>query len=333
MSDYRSLSFEGLCALLEQAAPTLILLRRNPDAGTVGSAFALRQALENMGSPTRCIGCDEIPAHLTFLMSDTQASVLPDSLSEDFFPERVISVGASSVAQLGALREIYEGQVDLMLCHSESFTPFADYHLPEEAATTGEILFDVVKDLAQRGLVTVTEALCTDLYVAISGETGGFRSANVTPATHVRVAELMASGIDHAAISRRLFETRSMEQLRAVAAGISNLHLFGDGRVAVILFPYAIKAALGLDDSHLDLLVDVARSLEGVKLAVVLRQPTTEAVFRISARSLCDYDVASLCARFGGMGTARAAACTIHAADAEAAMEKFTDSIDFSDLY
>lgn len=333
MSDYRPLSFEELCALLEHTAPTLILLRRNPDAGTVGSAFALRQALENLGSPARCIGCDEIPSHLAFLMDGTQESILPDSLPEDFFPERVISVGASATAQLGALREIYEGQIDLMLCHRDAFTPFADYHLPDQTATTGEILFDVVKDLAQRGLLEITEALCTNLYAAISGETGGFRSANVTPETHIRVAELMASGINHAAINRRLFETRSMEQLRAMAAGISNLHLFGDGRVSVILFPYAIKAALGLDDSHPDLLMDVAKSPEGVKLAIVLRQPTTEAVFRISVRSLCDYDAAALCARFGGMGTSRVAACTLHAPDAESAMEKLIESIDFSELY
>lgn len=330
MNEYREFSFEEVCAALEQPADTLILFHRGPDADAVGSAFALRQALNDLGSEAYCVCADEVPERLRFLSDPWQESVLPSSVPEDFIPQRIISVDVASPAQLGGLREIYEDQIDLMIDHHENGTPFADFYILPEAAATGEILFDIVKFFAEREQVSITESICTDLYAAISSDTGCFKYSNVTPETHLRASELVASGIDCAGINHRLFETRTPEQLRAMAAGISNLHLFADGRVAVILFPYALKAALGLSDEHLETLVDVARSLAGVQIAVSIRQPSTEAVFRASVRSSCDYNVAELCAMFEGGGHAKAAGCTIYAKDAEDAMEKFVNAMDFS---
>jgi phosphoesterase RecJ-like protein len=148
----------------------------------------------------------------------------------------------------------------------------------------------------------------------------------------MRAAELMASGIDSAEINHLLFDCFSMEQLRARAAGISNLQLFSDGKVAVITFPYALKAALGLEDHHLSTLVDVARSLEGVMIAISVRQPGTDGSFHVSMRASCDYDVSEVCARFGGGGHERAAGCTFSAENMEDAVEKLVGAIDFEAL-
>lgn len=332
MNDFQQLSFEELCAALEQPADTLILLHRGPDADAIGSAFALRQVLCDLGSASYCICADEIPDRLRFLAQPWQESILPDSVPDGFTPQRIISVDVASPVQLGALQEGYENQIDLMIDHHANGTPFASFYVLPDAAATGEILFDIVKLFAQRGQVPITEALCTNLYAAISSDTGCFRYSNVTPETHSRAAELVASGIDCAGINHRLFETRSLEQLRAISAGISNLHLFADGKIAVILFPYALKAALGLQDGHLETLVDVARSLAGVQIAVSIRQPSTEAVFRVSTRSVGSYNVAQLCTEFGGGGHDKAAGCTVCAKDIEEAMEKIVHSIDFSAL-
>ena len=109
-------------------------------------------------------------------------------------------------------------------------------------------------------------------------------------------------GIDCADINHRMYESKSLEQLRAQAAGISNLQLFADGKIAVVTCPYALKVALGLSDADLDGLVEIARSLMGVCVAIAIRQPSAEGVFRVSVRSSCTYDVSALCARFDGGG-------------------------------
>jgi phosphoesterase RecJ-like protein len=328
MPDFPVLTFEQLCEKLARPIPTLILFHRNPDADAIGSAFALKTVLEDLGSPSYCICQNEIPARLRFLLDGEQESVLPDSIPDELEFGRIISVDSASPAQLGTLWELYGDQIDFMIDHHASGEPYAEHYIDPTAAATGEILFDLVKHFATAGSVEITDLLCTRLYAAIVSDTGGFRYSNTTPRTHLRAAELLSSGIDFAEINHRLFEAKTQEQLRAQAAGISNLHLFADGRIAVITFPYALKAALGLADEHLEILVDVARSLVGGKVAIAIRQPAAEGVFRVSTRSNCDYDVSALCARFDGGGHKKAAGCTVTAADMDEAMNKIVHAIE-----
>jgi phosphoesterase RecJ-like protein len=332
MAEYAALTFEEIITRISEPKNTLILFHRNPDADAVGSAYALKKILADLGSRAWCVCGEELPPRLEFLADGEQESVLPEQIPEEFAAERIIAVDTASPFQLGRLNELYGDRVDLMIDHHGVGEPYANHYIRPEAAATGEIMFDLVKQLATDGLVEIDEALCVDLYAAISADTGGFRFSNVTADTHMRAAELMASGIDSAEINHLLFDCFSMEQLRARAAGISNLQLFSGGKVAVITFPYALKAALGLEDHHLSTLVDVARSLEGVMIAISVRQPGTDGSFHVSMRASCDYDVSEVCARFGGGGHERAAGCTFSAENMEDAVEKLVGAIDFEAL-
>lgn len=321
---------DELIALLESPADTLIIFHRNPDADAVGSAFALCNVLEQLGSSVRCICQDEVPGNLQFLMNGAQESVLADSVLSDFEPLRIITVDTASRAQMGTLADLFGENVDVMIDHHEEDEPYgAQCYIRSGAAATGEILFDLIKRLAEEERITVDEAMCIDLYAAISGDTGCFRYSNVTPKTHIRAAELVASGIDCADINRRLFENKSLERLRAHSAAISNMELFADGKIAVVTFPYALKIALGLSDADLDALVDIPRSLSGVEVALCIRQPLPEGKFRVSCRSNGAYDVAALCRRFDGGGHARAAGCTLTALDIGDAMHRIVSAIHF----
>ena len=328
MTDYSELSFEMLCERLAEPASTLILLHRNPDADAVGSAFALKELLLALGSHAWCVCADELPARLRFLADAEQESLLPEAIPEGVAIERIVSVDSASPAQLGDLYTLYGESIELMIDHHGMGEVYADHYVRDDAAATGEILFDLVRCFAEDGRIRITKSLCERIYAAISSDTGCFQFSNVTSGTHNRAADLIASGIDCAEINRLLFHTVSYDQLRAQAAGISNLHLHADGKIGVMLFPYALKAALGLSDEHLGNLVDVVRSLEGVKVAVFIRQPKPEGVFRVSTRSACDFDVAALCAKFDGGGHKKAAGCTLEADSAEAAMEKLLAEID-----
>ena len=323
-------TLDELIESLETPAETLLVFHRNPDADAVGSAFALQRVLEQLGSPTRCICCDEGPQNLQFLMNGVQESVLFDAVLSNFEPVRIVTVDTASLSQMGSLAELFGDRVDLMIDHHESDAPYgAQSYIRTTAAATGEIVFDIIKKLASEERIVIDEEMCIDLYAAISGDTGCFRYSNVTPKTHLRAAELVASGIDCADINRRLFDNKSLERLRAQSAAISNIELFSDGKIAVVTFPYALKAALGLDDDDLGALVDIPRSLSGVEVALCIRQPLPEGKFRVSARSNGAYDVAELCRKFDGGGHAKAAGCTLMAADIAEAMHRIVSVIHF----
>lgn len=327
MSEFLT-EFDELIEVLEVPADTLIVFHRNPDADAVGSAFSLCRVLEQLGSNCRCVCQDEVPANLQFLMHQMQGSVLPEVVLSDFAPARVITVDTASLSQMGTLAPLFGERVDLMIDHHESDEPYgAQCYIRSGAAATGEIVFDLVKHLASEERIAIDEEMCIDLYAAISADTGCFRYSNVTPKTHIRAAELVASGIDCAHINRRLFENKSLERLRAQSAAISNMEVFLGGKVAVVTFPYALKAALGLGDEDLGALVDIPRSLSGVEVSLCIRQPLPEGKFRVSARSNGAYDVAALCRKFDGGGHAKAAGCTLIATDIAEAMHRIVSAI------
>ena len=323
-------NLDELIELLEVPLDTLIIFHRNPDADAVGSAFALRSVLEQLGSSARCVCQEEISQNLRFLMNGVQESVLAEAVLTDFTPTRVITVDTASVSQMGTLADLFSNRVDLMIDHHEGNEPYGEYnYIRAGAAATGEIIFDLIKKMAGEERITIDEGMCIDLYAAISADTGCFRYSNVTPKTHIRAAELVASGIDCAEVNRCLFENKSLERLRAQSAAISNMELFAGGKIAVVTFPYALKAALGLGDDDLGALVDIPRSLSGVEVALCIRQPLPEGKFRVSVRSNGAYDVSALCRKFDGGGHAKAAGCTLTAADMAEAMQRIVSAIHF----
>lgn len=328
-AQYSQFSFDAVLASLCETRDTLVLFHRSPDADAVGSAFAMRMVLESLGSRAYCVCQDEVPLRLRFLMHWMQESVLPESIPEEMRDARIISVDTASPSQLGTLFALYENRIEMMIDHHGMGEPYANHYVRPDAAATGEIMFDIVKQLATEERLQITPALCTNLYAAISADTGGFRYSNVTPETHLRAAELLESGIDTARINHLLFSSRTMEELRAQAAAISNLQTYCEGKVAIVTCPYALKVALGLRDEHLEGLVETARSLMGVEVALSIRQPNAEGIFRVSMRSASDADVSAVCAKFGGGGHKKAAGCTVAAADMDDVIQKLLAELQF----
>ena len=315
--DFRALTPREALKRLLVPQPTVILFHVNPDADAIGSAFSLAEFLIATGSPAYCLCADEIPTRLRFLTNGLQDSVLAESLPASFADARVISVDTASPAQLGGLWEAFGERISMMIDHHAHGTPYADHLIVPTAAAAGEIIFDLI---AESG-VDVPPVCATLLYAAISSDTGGFRYSNVTHETHLRAAVLVQCGIDIAEISRLLFETKSMDILRAERVGLANLSLYDDGRIAVITISHREMTEEGLLPEHLSTLVDMARSVAGVEVAVAIRQPTAEGVFRVSTRANVDFDVAAVCATFGGGGHTRAAGATVRAADIDKARD------------
>lgn len=324
---FKALSFDELCQRLCQKKKTLIIYHIRSDADAVGSAFALKELLRVMDIPAYCLCSDEMPERLQFLADGTQGSVL---LCDDMMPdyEQVISVDSASPAQLGELFVRLRRDVDIMIDHHASGTPYADNYIEPTAAATGEIIYAIAKRLVEMGEIeAIPPRVINCVYAAISSDTGGFRYANATPRTLRIGAELLEAGVDGAEINRLLFDSKSIKQIRAEGETIKRLRSHADGRVVCSLLPYSVKQELALEDEHMGTLIDIPRSVFGAEIAFVVKQESPEGVFRVSMRSATDFDVSAVCARFGGGGHKRAAGCSVNAASIEDAERKILDVI------
>ena len=327
MSEFLSLSFEEVLDRIASPANTLILFHRGPDADAVGSAFALKKVLTDLGSHAWCVCANEVPDRLLFLTDGKQESVLPEAIPSDFNATRIISVDTASPSQLGTLWDLYADRIDLMIDHHGMGEPYADHYIHPEAAATGELMFDLVKKLATDGQVEITDELCINLYAAISSDTGCFKYSNVTPLTHMAAASLVRSGIDAAEINRLLFDAKSQARLKAERIGLENLKTCCDGRVAIIALDYDEITDAGVDTEELDAFIDVARCVDGVEVAFAVKQHEKDGRFRVSMRSNGNVDVSEICALFGGGGHAKAAGCGIDENDKLAVVEKILRAV------
>lgn len=313
-SSYKELDFEAAAELICRAKSVLILFHIHPDGDATGSAFALRAFVEHMGGRAVCVCADEIPERLGFISDGVQSSVKIEAIPEDFVPDLTVSVDTASPSQLGALYEVYKDKIDLMIDHHGKGTHYADYCIDPHASSCGEVLYGILAIVCERlGVFKIPGEVDRLIYTAVSSDTGCFRYSNVSPGTHILAAKLIERGVDGADINHRLFGIKTLKQMQVEHAGFERMNLHVGGKVAIITFPYDLKAQYGADDEALETLIDVARCVKGVEVAAVIKQPTQENKFRVSMRSSCDFDVSEICAFYGGGGHVRAAGCTISA--------------------
>ena len=322
IQQFNEIQFDKLCQLICEDKRTLIVYHIRSDADAVGSAFALKELLRVMGIQSYCACSDEIPERLQFLTDGVQWSVLlDDELYMDF--ERVISVDSASPSQLGELFGKLHKNIDIMIDHHATGTPYADYYIEPDAAATGEIIYAIAKRLCEMGEIeAIPPRVVNCVYAAISSDTGGFRFANTTPQTLEIAAELMEQGVDATELNRLLFDTKPLVQIKAEGVAIERLKTCDDGSIAYTSFPYSAKVELGALDEHLGTLIDIPRSVAGAEIAFVVKQESENGEFRVSMRSASEFDVAKVCARFGGGGHKRAAGCSVTAKSIEDAEEK-----------
>ncbi len=327
ITDFKALSFDELCGRLCENKNTLIIFHARPDADAIGSAFALRELLGYMGIRAICACSDEVPTRLTFLTEDSQGSILlDDALSLGH--ERVISVDSASPQQLGYLFEKLHKDIDIMIDHHGQGTVYADNYIRPTAAATAEIIFDIAKWLLEKGRISyISNRVYSYIYTAISSDTGCFKYANVTPETHMYGAELVRAGVDTADINHKLFESKTLKQIKAEGEAARRLSVHERGRVASVTFPYSSKFSLGLADENLETIIEIPRSLAGVEVAFAVRQPEDKNFFRVSMRSNGDFDVSKVCAKFGGGGHVKAAGCSLAADGIDIAEKKLLSAI------
>jgi phosphoesterase RecJ-like protein len=80
------------------------------------------------------------------------------------------------------------------------------------------------------------------------------------------------------------------------------------------MFTKAMREENEITDEDIGDIVNCIRSIEGVKVAVSIKQTTNdENKYSISSRSNCDIDVSKACAKIGGGGHVRAAGATLYA--------------------
>ena len=285
-----------------------ILTHRRPDGDTVGSAATLCRGLRKLGKKAHIIENSEITARYRPLCSGLTKA----------WPEEGDILIAVDVAGADMLPEAFQsllGGIDLRIDHHGKAVSFAERELVDPtSASCGEIVYDVLTVLG----VQLDKAMAEALYTAVSTDTGCFRYANTTAHSLGTAAACAEAGGDLFAINQAIFDTNSFRKLKIQSWITEHTEFLAGGKIAVCALPKAVEEEIGADEDDLDGISGFPRSIEGVKIAALLRE-IPGGVVKASVRATPEYDASAVCAQFGGGGHKGAAGCTLKMSLAEAA--------------
>ncbi|MBQ8164083.1 MAG: bifunctional oligoribonuclease/PAP phosphatase NrnA [Clostridia bacterium] len=301
----KKMTIEELAKRLTLPKKTLILCHKNPDPDTLGSAYALSCILNYYGSETGVLCADGANPKFAFITGSQD--ITKQNISEY---ERLIAVDVASPSQLGTYEEMAD-KVELTIDHHEMNTRFSDYY-ENFCAACAQIIYDISVHLGIFDKLPKRFYEC--VYAGISGDTGCFRYSNSSPSVYICASKLVEKGIDFAEINRRIFDSKTIGEIRAARITYENMKLFHNGALAIIMVTTDMKNENALTNDDISDVVNLVRQIEGVMVAVSVKQSDKDnQKFTVSSRSNCDIDVSEICARLGGGGHKKASGASLTA--------------------
>jgi phosphoesterase RecJ-like protein len=168
------------------------------------------------------------------------------------------------------------------------------------AAATGIMIYYLVKALR----VQISREMATDLYTAISVDTGTFRYSNTTSDVLRASAELVDAGAEPNRIADCLYETWEYKRFRLLVAALNTLEV-RDG-VAVIHITRKMYRETGTGSEDTENFSNFPRMIGSIRVAILLRE-LEQGGWKASLRSKGSANVARIAERFGGGGHKNAA--------------------------
>lgn len=299
----RKLSLKETAELLKAPLNTLIFCHRNPDPDTLGSAFAIKHILEHLGSTVRIACCDEASSKFSFITGGVSLKAPFDI--EDY--QRVIAIDVGSASQMGDY-DIYADRVTINIDHHEMNTRFCDYY-ENFTPACAMIVYQLANELGVSDKLEAHFFEC--VYAGISGDTGCFKYSNTSPEALVCASEIVKKGIDFAHINYIIFDCKTPSELSAQKMALEHTKIYLDGRLAILLVTNEMKAQYGIGDDDISDIISTVRTIQGVLVAVTIKETATPNKLSVSSRANADINVADLCVRLGGGGHPRAAGATV----------------------
>ena len=314
----KNINVKECVALLKEYDNYLILSHRHPDGDTLGSAFALKRALDLLGKKSMVRCNDEMADKFSYLWQDVDNSEIAF--------DKIIAVDVADKKLLGdEFQDKYGDNVFLCIDHHMSNREYAENLLLEDRAAAAVVIYEVICQLG----VEITPEIASCVYTGLATDTGCFMFSNTSPTVHRIAADVMEKGADYTLINRLMFETRTLSYIKLEQMAVASIESHFDGKCAIMTITQEMFNVSGSNESECDGIASIPRKIEGVKVGITIREQTN-GKYKVSLRTVEPYDAAKICANFGGGGHNRAAGCEFDCSLTEAKeqlLKKIADCI------
>jgi phosphoesterase RecJ-like protein len=281
----------------------------NADGDGVGSEIALWHLLRALGAQPVIANATGIPDRFAFLVPEG-ADESGRAGKEIARADVIVVLDISDLGRIGDLAGAVRDRHVPVVCIDHHVSPGT---LPEgprlvapEATATAELVYDLASTLDW----TLSAEAARALYVGLLTDTGGFRFSNTTARALRVAAELLERGVDPESIYEAVYASAPEGRVRLLGDVLQTLVVEpGIGLAWVTVPPGALDRHRATADD-LDGIVEHARSIAGIRLALLFRQIANGRI-KVSFRSMGSVDAAALAQTFGGGGHHKAAGASL----------------------
>jgi phosphoesterase RecJ-like protein len=284
----------------------LLTAHEGPDGDALGSLLGLHKVLTQLGKDSVMFMAAKefpLPIEYRFLPLEEVFHEPPADMAD----RTVVFLDCGNIDRMPVEWLTAGGNAIINIDHHHDNTRFGDVNLVEVGAScTAEIVYDLALLLGAK----ITPEIASALYVGLITDTGKFMYENTNAHTHRVAADLIDAGVDVDDTYRRLYENVPLEKLRLVSRALDGISSHCDGRLVLSYITTADYEATGAGEEMTEGLIDHLRSIDGVKVAAVIRDlgDRGRAARKVSLRSSAgDVDVSAIARLNGGGGHKRAA--------------------------
>ncbi len=298
--------FDEIAKALRGAKRIAVASHLRPDADALGTTIAAALWLQSEGKDVTAWNEDGIPDKFRYLPGHELLTAPPDSPQEfDVF----LALDTSVKKRLGTVLDaVAPGALWINIDHHISNEKFGELNYVDPTApATGQILFELFRHTG----VPITTSIATNLFAAISTDTGSFQYRGTDARTFDAGSALVSAGVDVADISRAMYETLPKRRFELLRFALNQAEFHCGDRIASFSLTLADAARLAVLPEDNEGIIDQLRAIDDVVSAIFFEE-LPEGKVRVSARSKDPaVDVCQICQQFKGGGHPLAAGARV----------------------
>ena len=304
---------------VKNAEKIVILTHESPDGDAVSSSLSVMHALKQLDKQADVI-IPEYPRDFKFLPEADKIK----SESEIKEYDLAIGVDCADLKRLVGGKEYFEtAKKTIEIDHHSVNAMYADLNYVDPVSPA---CCQVLIGMFEYFGIEINKDLGTCILTGIITDTGGFQYSGVTPETLEFAAEILRKGVNISKICQQVLRNKTKANCELTKLLYDRMEFLEDGKIVISYITVEdnkkVNAQMGDDEG----LVEIERDIEGVEVAVLLKEKEGANGFKASLRSKDQVNVSNVCFLLGGGGHPRAAGCFV-SGTLEQAKTKILNSI------
>lgn len=277
-----------------------------PDGDAAGSVIGLTKSLRKFGISVEIALATDVGERFDFLFNEERV-LKPSDVTGPYDAAVILDIGSED--RTGFPEIIRNLAIPIInIDHHATNEQFGSFNMIDtEASSTCELVFRMISMFE----LPLDKEVAEGLYVGLLTDSRYFQNANVCAYTFQAAAALLATGLNHQPIIKRLTQSRTARDLYILGAGLVEFKTRANGLIAYTKLQQSDFQKYGATYRHAwsSGLFGYLISLAPAIVAISFIESETGMVF-CEFRSKDGFDVSSIATHFGGGGHRSASGCS-----------------------